>query len=275
MSTNGNNTKLYTSLRNDVNHFVYKDPVQNKHKALTVYINESKESMRRPRYQLASHVEPRLRAPFGISDGLDESKKDDGRKTLDMSIETDELLENLSILDEHNIRIAAANCKKWFKRDLSEDQIRFMYRPIVKPDNSGKGYRPMFRTKINVKNRGNMNAKIFEIREKDGKQIEYIPRDASFVKRGARVVPIVEVGSLWFTTHQFGMTLECTDLIVFPQQESPEFSFQWGESIVVRKDPDVMDDTPDPPLQSSDPSLSEKGGDYIPPSYPHEDEFEN
>lgn len=254
----------YTSIPQDKKSFVYKEPVVNKFKSRTSYVNKSKDVLARPRYQMALKDEPQLRAPYGISKPFDDKQSDDDRKSLDMSIESDNLLAVLKDLDEHNINVAFENCERWFGKKLTREHITFMYRPIVTPDKNGK-YRPTFRTKINTNAQSDRATRFFYIEEADNK-VKYIQKDSAIVTKGCRLVPMVEIGSLWFSSTQFGMTLECTDLIVFPHAQREEFPFQWGETQAVPMD----EESAAGQYQREDSAEHRPGQDYVPPMEPHD-----
>jgi hypothetical protein len=259
-NTSKPSTRIYNSITEDCKTFLYKEPVVNKYKSRTAYINKSLDDQTKPRYQLASKDDPRLRAPYGISEPFDEKQKDSERKSLDLSIEFEGLLTGLKALDEHNVNVAFANCEKWFGKKLPIEHLRFMYKPLVTLDKTGKGYKPTFRTKVNLTRGTDNMTKFFVIEEANGK-VKYVPKDSNVVTKGCRVVPVVEMASLWFSSTQFGMTLECTELIVFPGVQREEFPFQWGDDVPVPMEAETeVPPTNDPPTGSND---------YVPPSSPH------
>ena len=223
MSTQQTPVKMYDCISEDCKKFLYKDPVTNQYGSKTVYINESATSERRPKYQLGNK-DTRLKCPYGISEAYDKTKAEDTtRKSLDISLDNPALKQHLLALDAQNKRVAFENCERWFKRKLTEDQIDFMYQPLVRVDKSGKGYTDTTRTKVNVAN-NERATRFYTLIEKDG-ETYYRQEGASVIKNGSRIVPVVEIGSLWFNSSQFGMTLDCTDVIVFPSSERGMFDF--------------------------------------------------
>ena len=93
---------IYTSIPQDMVNFVYREPSVNKYKSKTSYVNKSRDDSSRPRYQFAAKDDQRLRAPYGISKPFDEKQQESDRKSLDMTIESDSLLEVLKALDQHH-----------------------------------------------------------------------------------------------------------------------------------------------------------------------------
>lgn len=255
-------TGIYTSIPTEMLNYVYSEPVLNKYKSRASYVVKSASNPSRARYQMATKEDPRLKAPYGISKPFDEKQQDSDRKSLDLSIESDSLLDILVALDDHNVRVAFENCEKWFGKKLPIEHIKFMYRPIVTYDKNKK-YRPTFRTKINVNADTDNATRFFLVEEKDGK-VEYLEKNSSIISKGSRTVPIVEPASLWFGATQFGMTLECTDVIVFPSAQREEFPFHgWGPAV-----PMAVDEGGAVPTQSLDTPPSVSNG-WVPPSEPH------
>jgi hypothetical protein len=257
----------YTSLPQDMSQFVYREPIVNKNKSRTSYINKSATDQSNPRYQMTTKDEPRLRAPYGISKPFDEKQADSDRKNLDLSVESDSLLKVLNELDEHNIQVAHKNCKAWFGKELPIDTLRFMYCPLVKHDKNGK-YRPTFRTKVNTNKDSDNATRFFVIEEADG-QVNYIEKDSSIVGQGSCVVPVV-VPSMWFGNTQFGGTLTCTDAIVFSSGTKREdFPFQWGDAKAVPMEvQESAPETQDNP-QPEKPETQQSNDGWVPPSGPH------
>ena len=228
-------TGIYSNIPTDMVNYVYREPAMNKYKSRTSYVVKSTSDPSRARYQMATKEDPRLKAPYGISKPFDEKQQDSDRKSLDLNIESDALLNVLVALDEHNVKVAFDNCEKWFGKKLPIEHIKFMYRPIVTYDKNKK-YKPTFRTKINVNANSDSATRFFLVEEKEG-QVEYLEKDSTIVGKGSRMVPIIEPASLWFSSTQFGMTMECTDVIVFPGTHREDFPFHgWGQAVPMEVD---------------------------------------
>jgi len=229
-------TSIYTSIISDLPHFVYRELQKNKYNAKVSYISKSATQFARPRYQLTTKDEPRLRAPFGISkpyaanakgdseEKQQEKEEDKDRKTLCFALETGPLMDALLALDQHNKKVAHENCKKWFNKELSMDHVDFMYTPLVKYDKDKK-YKPTFSTKINVNPQSDNATRFFLAEERDG-MIQYVQKDSSIIIGNCQAVPIVEISSLYFGPKGFNMVLDCTDVIVFPKAKREAFPFQ-------------------------------------------------
>lgn len=276
--------KLHDQIATECNTFVYKPPTPNKHKSVTVYISEH-DSDARPRFQLVKYgVEAPLKCPYGISDALDEDKKDATRKSLDISIDNPEFKKSLMALDERNKQVAVENCEKWFHKKLSQEHINFMYQSLIreekaKPGASLKGYNPTLRTKVQIDPTKPRCTQFYVVTTGSDGKLQYRKVDHTAVGKGSRIIPIVEVASLWFTSSQFGMTLECTDVIIYPAGERNEFDFNLGDTEAVPMEVEEQDNQQDVQGQvqvqgqagnlQSPTRQSAQTVQFIPPRSPH------
>jgi len=242
---------LYPTLAADAVNFFYKEPAKNQYGSRNAFINKSREEPITPSYQLVLKDEVRMRAPFGISKGLDEKQNSNpDRKSVDLTIESDVLLAQLRALDKHNVQVASDNSEKWFGKKIPVEIINIanMYKPLVNEgtgDNKGK-YRPTLRTKINLdKDKGTKFYVL--VKDAQGKDC-YLPKTSDILTPGCTVAPIVKISSLWFNSTQFGCTFDLTKCIVFQNTQDDGFPFQWGDSPVT-----LADDTLGAQSQSSVP----------------------
>lgn len=230
--------------------------------AKSVYVSTCAGSFNDPqqklRFQMGFYPEELMRAVYGVSDplaGQDGSKK----RTLDLSIDSDELLSFLTRLDENNLTAAQHYTSEWFKRSLDQQSIRSFYNPIVKPGR--EGFRPTARTKIVIDQESPNKTQFFVVR-KEAQQTdlqnasieEYEPGTMHDIEKGCRVLPIVETPGLWFAQNSFGMTLNCTHILIFPsrtprginafnlgRQSNPKRALstpEWHEDAMVADEPD-------------------------------------
>ena len=218
--------RLYTQIPEDMKNFWYRDPILNKHKSKTGYITKSQRDQTRPAYQMVIRDDPKLKSPYGISEPMDAEKKDTDRKSLDLTIESESLQRVLEALDEHNIDMVFQNQRKCLElkmdtktqqvKEMTREQVAFMYKPLVSHDKTGKGYKPTFRTKINLNKSHPAHTRIYTAETGPDGKTKYTEVDESVVTKGCLVLPIVEISSLWINKTQFGMTLELTEMIVYP-----------------------------------------------------------
>jgi hypothetical protein len=262
----------YTTLANDVKSFYYKEPQKNQYGSKNSYILKSKDNATTPMYQLVFQHEPRMRAPYGISKPLETKNgmvQNDNpfRKSLDLSIETDSLLEALKALDEHNIKVISDNSEKWYGKKISAEVIKMVqYRHVVnegKPENRGK-YRPTLRTKLNLDPNQDSRTRFFVEEKNENGTIKFVEKSSDIIVKGCSLAPVIRISSIWIGS-QFGCTIDITHCIVFPPPQN-NIQFIWGmsdQSIIqpssnaieegnktvdpIDEDEDVCDDAYEPP----------------------------
>ena len=221
---------FYTSIATDAPHYVYKEQITNIYRSKNSYISKSVDSNVSPTYQLVAQNDVKMRAPFGVAKPFDPEKQPENpnRKSVELTIESQSLLEQLQALDSHNLKVANENCVKWFGKKLGEETIMEKYIPLVKEgkdENKGK-YKPTLKVRFNTDRNSYNYTKFFEIvADAQGKQIP-VEKTWEILKQHSSVVPIIRVSGLWFSQN-FGMSIEATDMIVFPPETRKEFPFQW------------------------------------------------
>ena len=212
MASTGN--KMYYDF--DISKVVYKDPVKNSRGGLNGYLDTSAEDRSNPRFQF-----PKCRTPFGISDR--KSDNEFARLNLELSCDDERMLEFIKAFDAQNIKIASKNSPDWFKKQLSEQALGdTLYRWTSQEHKEGK-YAPLVRVKISETGRKPTNIWIV-YEDGEGKQ-RYRKGTSDEIVKDSHVVPIVEVGGLWFVSKGFGMTLSATDLLVYPAAKKEDFGF--------------------------------------------------
>ena len=209
----------------------YKKIVKNKKGSNVVYIRRQSGSEANLRLTMNTPDEAKCVTPFGIS-AYDDSNG--SRKSMEISLGTEELVQFFQSLDEHNIQTAITNKETWFKDNISDDQIRAMYYPLVTLDPTDKGYAPRLHTKVNS-DPGQRQIRVFEI-------TDYAPGVTPTFKVGTAdqvvpysdTMPIIEIQNIWFQKLQFGMTILTTDVVVFPKVQRAEgvSEFSWGTTPV-------------------------------------------
>lgn len=278
MANSKKTTRLYTALSEDIPNFFYREPMENKNKSRTAYINRSSTDDSRPEYQFVKSDETRLKCPFGISEPFgkeNEPKKEDvDRKSLDMTIESPELMKVLTQLDERNKDVAFQNRNKWFVskqpgKELSRDLVEMMYTACVRMGDPTKNCKPTFRTKVNLRKGSDRATRFFLALETPQGGFRYQEMDHTVLTKGSRVVPIVAVAGLWFSNTGFGCTLECTDVIVYPNASRESFPFQLEGPQNSVSSPCNPNSNCENNSCNADAPTDEQMNDYVPPSSPH------
>lgn len=198
--------------------------------AKSIYVSTQKGSndpAHKIRFQLGKYeAGDIMRAPFGVSKPLPGQDPNSNRRDLDLSIDSDEMLDFLRRLDEHNLEAAVTHSMDWFKKPLEKAVLRDRFKPIVK-EPAKVEYRPTARTKLNVDTERN-STQIFMVTKETPPRAdgtpgcidEYVSATINDIQRGSKVMPIVESNGLWLGANQFGMSLLVTHLLVWPTRQS-------------------------------------------------------
>ena len=124
-------------------------------------------------------------------------------------------------LDELIVRKALENSKEWFKKVLTEDQVRDRYRPLLFKAKEDDDFMSV---KIKVKCPGSDYPTVLHMRDEDGKIHKKAGRIEHLID-GAKVVPHVSASyGLWFMggAMSFGLALQAEEIIVTPGQSADD-----------------------------------------------------
>ncbi len=160
---------------------------------------------------------PKLRAPFGLSEFVDQNSGNSSY-SLDLSLENKpELLDKLRAIDDAVVKQVAANSKDWLGKKHTETVIRdVLYRPIVKMPNDDK-YAPTIKLKI--------------LKDRDG---TFVPEcynnkkqrvDLDTLEKGQSVTAIATMPQLWIIDGKFGVTMRLHMARFSPTNKLTGYSF--------------------------------------------------
>jgi hypothetical protein len=207
---------------------VVKPPAPNKHGGKSAYITYKDGSP--VRFQLTS-VDCPLRAPFGVSEPYTAGQE--GRRTMDLSVDNLDLCPHLNVVDEFLRQVAIKNCEEWFKKKMSAEKISDMYKTLLTPDESGKGYAPLVRTKVELTASG-ISDRVIKVSRMnvaaDGTRSVTKGLSHHDIKKFSKGVVVVELSAMWFMTKEFGASMVATGFMLTPIAESGGSSFNWGSS---------------------------------------------
>lgn len=195
--------------------------------AKSIYVSTqagSNDPTHKVRFQMGIYDTDLLRAPFGVSKLMPSQDPSSTRRDLDLSIDTDELLDFLRRLDEQNLEAAVQHSMDWWKKSLDKAVLRDRFKPIVKEPSKAE-YRPTAKTKLIVGAERN-NTQIFLVTKETpstpdapGKIEEYKPIAMGDIPKGCKALAVVETNGLWLGANQFGMSLMVTHLLVWPTRQ--------------------------------------------------------
>lgn len=226
--------------------WVYQEPRKNPKNGLNVYLNSSSTNNSNPKIQLAKG-----RAPFGIQDGMEAN----ARKNLEVNVESDELFKFLENVNNQNIDWVTSNCPKLFKRELDRGVVATLYRSLMSmPTNPS--YKPLLRIKINSSGREPTRVFVVEKDETESTPMEFSHGTMADIVPGCLVLPIVEVGGLWFVSKGCGMTLVATDVLVWPIRARSTWSFVGFQGVQTAAQTDPEPDGTIVGIRSHNPSDS-------------------
>lgn len=224
--------RTYTDYVGRLGEIVHKPQNKNSKGGVVVYFTPNKDTKSNMRIRLqVDENDIKCKSPFGVSSFDDANSS---RKTLELSLENEKLVRFFQDFDEKNVDFAFQNASQWFKqKDLTRDQIKNMYYPLVQFDTSGKGYAPKLHTKLNIDGRNKVNVKCFFEEKGVGK---YRSGSVNDIEKFSELMIIVEASSIWFQSKQFGMSLLVTDVVVFPKEDRKDFDFVWSKEPPVNAD---------------------------------------
>ncbi len=214
---------LFSHYVGKLNQLHHKPQTKNAKGGVVCYFLPNEKSSANMRFQLQTEDGIKCKSPFGIST-FDENT----RKGLQLSIEDPQLVDFFKDFDEKNVDFAVQNASVWFKqKDLTRDQIKNMYYPMLSFDTTGKGYPPRLATKLNTDGRNKCKVLLYT-KNKQGVPV-YDDGTLEDVEKNSELMVIVEASNIWFQSKQFGVSLLVTDIVVFPKTERKDNPFIWSE----------------------------------------------
>jgi hypothetical protein len=218
-------TKEYKDI--DITKWVYKEPKRNANGGFNAYIDASEQNKENPKFQLEECI-----CKFGVSDPLEGST----RRNLELSVASKPLLEFFDRVDRQNVAEAAKRSKTFFKKDLSEEVLgQTLYRYACTPHSEGL-YDPLLRCKIATSGKKKTNVLVVSREQNEDGEWEEVMDEGSIddITPFSKVLPIVELGGMWYVSKGFGCTYVITDLLVWPAEKKRKAEFV-GVNIKRRK----------------------------------------
>jgi len=206
----------------DLSKLTYYAPTTNKNGGKVVHVSTvpgSSDWSHKLRFQMSENEQTNLQtAVWGLSSppSTGGPVADPSRKKLELTIESDALLEFLQELDERNVKTAVEKSPEWFKKTIDEDQVRNMYVPLVKAAQQPGG-RPTIVVKVKCDQKAYpTNVFTMQAPSADG-TLNYAKGLPDIITRNAKCLVACETVGLWFMSRQFGMSMTATNVMVWPQ----------------------------------------------------------
>jgi hypothetical protein len=245
------NTILYDDARREFPSWVFSDPSTNKRGGKSVFIYRGPGLNTSPSIQLTKDTDPRLRTPFGVSKyGEDPGAPPSTRMNLDYNMDCKELEDFFHELDDFLPKVAFEKCADWFKKTLSQEEIRSMYKPLITTSDK---YPSLVRTKINTA--GPHAARIWRVTAVKGGRCTYAEGCVDDIVKGATFWANVSVSGMYFLARLFGCTLTTTDLLVFPPARQ-SIPFLTGKGLSLQKEEDEQPEGEDEEMDEELPFLA-------------------
>lgn len=191
-------TMLYSKVHSSVNEWALSIPRTNSRATgRSVTICASATSTAPPCVQLVGDADPPLYLARSVprSGGY-----------LHFQVECAELLDFFGMLDEYARHVAVEKCEEWFGKKMSAESIATMHKPLVTHDNGV--------AIVSVRLSGT-RTQTWKCRV-EGEQMKCARGELEDVTHNACYWPTVYIGGLYFMHRNFGITLLCKDILMFP-----------------------------------------------------------
>ena len=211
-------------------------PQKNAKGGMNAFLDLSPTDRKCPHFQLAE----KMRVPFGIRRKDYNDDESNPRKNMEISMDEEDIVAFFNKVDQHVLTQASENSIEWFKskEKIDVETLRErVYKETCKP--SSEGFAPLLRVKV-TDTMGHTPTRIIIATKKDTEGIyRYSPGTIDDVTPNSHVTPIIKLAGIWFVSKSFGISLNCTDLLVYPGEKHSAFPFQVSDpgTHVVTNDP--------------------------------------
>lgn len=144
--------------------------------------------------------------------------QDPTRRQLELTVESAELKNFLTHLDNKNIDIASEKSQDWFKKSLDRATVEGMYIQMCK-DPLKEGDKSTVKVKVNCGQQRPTNVYIVTSTDESG-NMTYTKGSHEDLTKGIKALVLVETNGLWFMNRTFGMSLNATEILVWPQRRA-------------------------------------------------------
>lgn len=196
----------------------YKEPQNNKSGGKVVYVSTKKDSSDwkdKVRFQMSEDQTRNLQtAVWGLATPI--AGQDASRRTLELTIESEVLLDFLNRLDENNIQMAVKNAPIWFKKNVDENHVRGMYVHLVKPPQKPDSKSTV---RVKVKCGKDYPTNIYVVDNEDNASLSWHKGHPDDLAKNVKCMVMVETVGMWFMSRQFGMSLTATEIMVWPSKQ--------------------------------------------------------
>lgn len=152
----------------------------------------------------------------------------------------------LQSIETFNKKKAFEQCKMWFKKEMKENVIdEFYFSAVFCGEKVLSGeYPPLFTCKI-TEEPNRWATKFIACQEVPGGQNTWSYVPMAEVPKSRKVIPLLEVSSLWFAGKQFGMSFKVVQLAYFDNDEFSGLSIDLGAAADYVEVPRGLADRPE------------------------------
>lgn len=219
--------------------------VENKPRVDVFY--EDKKSVT---FNLCSDADSPVHAPYGLDSVPPNS--DGSRRTLLVNVSDSEVIRVFTELDDFVVASALANSKEWFKKSITEDEVRVRYKPLIKRNENGDdSYAMKFKIKcIKYPTRLHLKLPNGDV-VRNGATTEHIGR-------GSLVAPVLTIFNMWFMNKEFGLGVQAEEIIITPSTSAPVLPmFNFKRPVTILDKDDVNDyEFPESKVQKTTPEIT-------------------
>lgn len=199
------------------------EPYTNKKNGRSALIWSDAKRNYRPSIQLCMADEP-----SHIVNGVEVSTSS-SYMFLEVKPGTDEQFDLLNYLDRYAFDLAECNCNLWFGKNLTKEQIRSMYCPLINSETNTLTLRLPLRS-----------CSVWKVSEA---RCRYSTGSLEDISIGCRVLPCISVNGIYFKAREMGLSVTCTALIVFESKKV--MPFHLSEDYACEESDDTEDCLPE------------------------------
>jgi hypothetical protein len=197
--------QLYTAAAEAFSDWHLDDPISNVKQGRSVLLWSSAKREARPKIQVVLPSE----APLKV---LSVEMPGPAGKwgSVEVLVESKELLGFLQQLDAYTIATASSKCHGWFGKALACEHLQTMHRPLV----------------CDGRLRLRIDAQTCRFWAARGREKKYVESCMADLQKGHLLLPCVSVNGLYFKAREFGLSVSCSDALIYPCEPMP---FHLGE----------------------------------------------
>ena len=178
-----------------------------------------------------------ISTPLMLTWGINENDFEGrGNKSYDLSLqfprdqdsnfsqETEKLLENLSDFEDKIKQDAVANCKDWFGKKMTLEQIDVLWTPMLKYPKNQETLEPDTTRKPTLRVKLPYYDNVFKVELYDTERKRIFPSienpgllPMNMIDKGQNIAAVIQCGGIWFANGKFGTTWKLVQAVVQPR----------------------------------------------------------